>query len=212
MEQTDIINAIKQARESKGLSQRQLSALAGATQSHISKIEAGVVDLQLSSLVQIARALDLEVQLVPKKALNAVKSVVAGFPRDRTSPALAEIRKAENNIKNYIAHVPTLDPSIRNEFEKFSNNLNALKHLNYDTGAFVELAKRLKSVPQITLNLDQLNTTKKWTETIDKLSLAKNLSKLNEQIAKLRNSLEENNSLQSLKLNRPAYSLDDENE
>jgi hypothetical protein len=154
----------------------------------------------------------LEVQLVPKKALNAVQSVVAGFPRDRTSPALAEIRKAENNIKNYIAHVPTLDPSIRNEFEKFSNNLNALKHLNYDTSAFVELAKRLKSVPQITLNLDQLNTTKKWTQTIDKLSLAKNLSKLNEQIAKLRNGLEENNSLQSLKLNRPAYSLDDENE
>lgn len=66
---------LKAARLAKGLSQRALSERAGVPQSHISKIERGGVDLRHSSLVEIARALDLEVTLVPRRHLAAVRSI-----------------------------------------------------------------------------------------------------------------------------------------
>jgi HTH-type transcriptional regulator/antitoxin HipB len=67
---------LKQARMAKGLSQRALARLTGVPQSHISKIESGAVDIRLSSLVAITRALELELELVPKPALPAVQALV----------------------------------------------------------------------------------------------------------------------------------------
>ena len=70
-----IATNLRAARKAKGLSQRTLSELVDVPQSHISKIENGGVDLRLSSLVEIARALDLEVVLVPRKNLSAVNTI-----------------------------------------------------------------------------------------------------------------------------------------
>jgi HTH-type transcriptional regulator / antitoxin HipB len=83
----DISKVLKAAREAKGLSQRALSSLAGIPQSHLSKIENGSVDIRLSSLIQLARSLDLELKLVPMKALPAVESIIRSVrsPGDRTS-------------------------------------------------------------------------------------------------------------------------------
>jgi len=67
---------LKAAREKKGLSQRELSAKSGVPQGHISKIENGAVDLRLTSLVALARILELELMLIPRKAVSAVHSVV----------------------------------------------------------------------------------------------------------------------------------------
>lgn len=67
---------LRNAREKKGLSQRDLSAASGVPQSHISKIEKGGVDMRLSSLTELARALDLEMTLVPRPAVPAVQSIV----------------------------------------------------------------------------------------------------------------------------------------
>ncbi|WP_136618575.1 MULTISPECIES: helix-turn-helix domain-containing protein [Mesorhizobium] len=75
----DIIQTLRGARKDKGLSQRKLSARVGLPQSHISKIESGATDLRLSSLVQLARSLDYEVVIVPRKALSAVKAVVVAL-------------------------------------------------------------------------------------------------------------------------------------
>ena len=71
-----IAKALRQARESKGLSQRELSATSGVPQGHISRIEAGTVDLRLSSLVELARALDLELMLVRRHAVAAARSII----------------------------------------------------------------------------------------------------------------------------------------
>ena len=71
-----ISRKLKKTRESKGLSQRELSARSGVPQGHISKIESGSVDLRLSSLVTIARILDLELALIPRKHLAAINSIV----------------------------------------------------------------------------------------------------------------------------------------
>lgn len=69
-------SALRQARQEKGLTQRALSEAAGLPQSHISKIENGPQDISLSTLVTLARALDLELTLVPKKAVPAVESII----------------------------------------------------------------------------------------------------------------------------------------
>ncbi len=72
----NVISKLKKARKELAISQAELGERVGLPQSHISKIESGKSDIQLSSLVQIARALDLELQLVPKKAIPAVQSIV----------------------------------------------------------------------------------------------------------------------------------------
>lgn len=71
-----IAESLRQAREGKGLSQRELSHISGVPQSHISRIEAGAVDLRLSSLVQLGRALDLELVLLPRHLTPAVESIM----------------------------------------------------------------------------------------------------------------------------------------
>lgn len=80
---------LKEARQRKGWSQRALGAKAHMTQAHISRIENGEVDLQLSSLVELARTLDLDVQLIPRTALTAVEATVRA----------AEDRLGEREIK-----------------------------------------------------------------------------------------------------------------
>lgn len=84
----DIAANIRSARKAKGLTQQQLGQRIGLPQSHISKIENGTVDLQLSSLVEIARALDLEVTLLPRQALPALSSILrAQETPDKPRPA-----------------------------------------------------------------------------------------------------------------------------
>jgi transcriptional regulator with XRE-family HTH domain len=84
-----IARQIKEAREAKGLSQRALSKKVGIPQSHISKIENGAVNLQLSSLIELTRVLGLELMLVPKEAKKGAEVVVKEAIR-ANNPALNE--------------------------------------------------------------------------------------------------------------------------
>ncbi len=81
-----IIDALKAARQSAGLSQRQLSARTGLPQSHISKIENGRGDITLSTLIELARVLDLDVMLVPRKLVPAVANLGATGHTDEEAP------------------------------------------------------------------------------------------------------------------------------
>jgi transcriptional regulator with XRE-family HTH domain len=71
-----LLQNLREARVYKGLSQRELSARSGVPQSHISKIESGGVDLRMSSLIALARVLDLELFLAPQKSIPAIKSII----------------------------------------------------------------------------------------------------------------------------------------
>lgn len=82
---------IRTTREQKGLSQRALGDLVGMPQSHISKIENGAVDLQTSSLVQLARALDLELAVVPRTSLPALEALTGARSLAEESPRTADI-------------------------------------------------------------------------------------------------------------------------
>lgn len=70
-----LAKALREAREDKKLSQRTLSQKTGMPQAQISRIENSAVDLQTSSLIELARSLDLEVMLIPRKYVPAVKGL-----------------------------------------------------------------------------------------------------------------------------------------
>jgi len=72
----NLIAQVREVREASGVSQRALSERAGLTQSHISQIESGKMEPGLSSFIDLTRALDLEVMLVPKKLVSAVLGLV----------------------------------------------------------------------------------------------------------------------------------------
>jgi transcriptional regulator with XRE-family HTH domain len=75
-------------RHQVGLSQRALGAKVGLAQSHISKIERAAVDPQLSSLVEITRALGLELMLIPTPLVPAVQALQReAIPDPRRAPS-----------------------------------------------------------------------------------------------------------------------------
>jgi HTH-type transcriptional regulator / antitoxin HipB len=76
-----IVEKLKEARKTKGLTQKELSAKMGLPQSHISEIEQGKVDLRVSSLLEISRALDLEPVLVPRSLLSAITDMMSKDPQ-----------------------------------------------------------------------------------------------------------------------------------
>lgn len=71
-----IVANLRKARKRKGWSQRTLSARSGIPQSHLSKIESGEVDLRISSLIALARVLELELFVAPKQAIPAIQSII----------------------------------------------------------------------------------------------------------------------------------------
>lgn len=119
---TVFAEALREARQRKGWSQRELSARTRMTQAHISRIENGEVDLQLSSLVELARTLDLEVQLIPRTVLTAVEATVRA----------AEERLGEREIRRTFEHV-------RRQAERLSH-----AHPNPDLEELVSLARDLE--------------------------------------------------------------------
>jgi transcriptional regulator with XRE-family HTH domain len=68
--------SLRQSRLQKGWSQRDLSGKAGIPQAHISRIESGAVDVKVSTLVELARLLDLELVLAPRASLPAVEALI----------------------------------------------------------------------------------------------------------------------------------------
>jgi transcriptional regulator with XRE-family HTH domain len=72
----ELIRQVQSQRIKAAMSQRALAARAGLTQAHISQIETGSLEPGLATFIQMARALDLEVVIVPKKLVPAVEGVL----------------------------------------------------------------------------------------------------------------------------------------
>lgn len=53
---------IRQARERRGVSQRQLALMTGTSRSYLWKIEAGAADIGIDVLIRLASALDMSVR------------------------------------------------------------------------------------------------------------------------------------------------------
>lgn len=124
-----LADMLKSAREGKGLSQRALSEQTGVPQAHISKIENNTVDLRVSNLVKLARVLELEVVLAPRKAVPAVQSIVRDsvesnlFARGRVRRTLRELRR----LQRHIAALIKLHPEVA-ELAEFQRHVRDLQH------------------------------------------------------------------------------------
>ena len=76
----DVISQLKAARLEKGLKQADLGKKLGLPQSHVSKIEQGSTDPRLSTVVDMARVLDLEPMLIPRQMASRIRSLLSGEP------------------------------------------------------------------------------------------------------------------------------------
>ena len=73
---THITSALTEARKAKSWSQKELADRLNMRQSQISDIEAGKRNVRLSTLLDVARGVGLEVVLVPRPLLSAVSYVL----------------------------------------------------------------------------------------------------------------------------------------
>ena len=137
---------LRSAREAKGLSQRALGKLVDVPQSHISKIESGGVDLRLSSLVEIARALDLEVVLVPRKNISAVKTITrqsrsAVGHMETTTRLSKELKRLLNTTKRISRQHPA-----KREVAQLRRRVNDLNLLEIPNSAVDDVRKINKAL------------------------------------------------------------------
>lgn len=180
---------LKAARKAKGLSQRELSARAAVPQSHISKIENNAVDLRISSLAAIAHALDLELSLVPLKALPAVRSI----SRSVESAGLAT------------------SPEVKREFARLSEAVqSAQKSMS---PGIDNITRRMRELAQIQSQIIDPTTLKAIRSSLEQAKASGALDAMQnvaQQMSALRNQIAHAPVLsQSDKAPRPAYRLED---
>jgi len=192
---THIAAKLKAARESRGLSQRALSKLAGVPQSHISKIENGTVDLRLSSLIELARALNLELTLVPRKVLPAVKSIVRG-----------SFSHPKRTVRN--------DPSTMKELKRIQNSINEFAKGNQAIKEFAQIQRQVKDIQHFKIPRSELETLQNATRAIQAMRLdtgyIENARKVLSEFQNVRNTLAHASiDLPQVETVRPAYALED---
>lgn len=134
---TQLAQALRDARVSRGMTQRELAERAGIAQSRLALIEAGEVDLRTSTLVQLARALDLELTLTPRRVLPAVQSLIGSAPKhlqqsDRHSVRGTPIRVL-HHMQQQIAALESTHPS-NEEIAKAKKAIKALNEVGPNLG------------------------------------------------------------------------------
>ncbi|MBP1853597.1 helix-turn-helix domain-containing protein [Rhizobium halophytocola] len=193
-ETQEIADRLREAREAKQLSQRELSRLAGVPQAQISRIESNSVDLRVSSLVAIASALDLEIALVPRKAVPAIKSITRQTT-DRTVIQPPAIGKEMQQLQKAVRALQIEAPSLP-ELDELRKATASLQRLQIDT----RFLDNLRSLRQ---TIDQARLTEHWKGILDATN---SMKALRNQIAHFEPRSEQRNA------NRPAYSLDEEDD
>ncbi len=73
-----ILKQLKIARQNKRLKQSDLGNKLGLPQSHISKIEREETDPRLSTVVDMARVVDHEILLIPRRLVPAIRAMIGG--------------------------------------------------------------------------------------------------------------------------------------
>lgn len=159
----DIAKTLKTARESKGLSQRALSKKADVLQTQISKFENGAVDLRLSSLIALARVLDLELALVPRKYLPAVRSIIKSG--EQPSPAGSEeLRRARKEFARFqitLDNVAKLKPGIKElaQLQRYARDFQRFQSALPDPKIIQNASKAVQQFKKDTENLSKLRDT-----------------------------------------------------
>jgi HTH-type transcriptional regulator/antitoxin HipB len=75
---TRLTAILRTARKERRLSQRELAEKVGLRQRQISDLERGAADSRLTTVQNVARALDLELTLIPRRLIQAVEALQRG--------------------------------------------------------------------------------------------------------------------------------------
>jgi transcriptional regulator with XRE-family HTH domain len=188
----DLIREIRDRRTDAGLSQRALAARSGLTQAHISQIETGTLEPGLSSFIDMARALDLEIMLVPKKFLPAVQGILRQTSTEQSTPqegeaALREIARGERLvIKQKLLYGSSAD------LDRIADALRFLRH--------APLRK-----PDLQIVTHTINKLRRYQASPQSKDI---LAAIATDLQQLRNRVVHNPS----EAPRPAYAIDEEDD
>lgn len=211
----NIAQELKAARNKKGLSQRELGAKVGIPQSHISKIENGAVDLKTSSLIELARALDLELMLVPRALTPAVQGLQRGLTSRERSPSqtlaesaaedLERTRKAAQQLTRFF-------PDAR-ELQELANTIKDLQNRRLAASPAEQIRKLIE---QIEAPIQAIKSMQKAQDPIEPITsdqeFLKSVSQINRvtrDLRYLRNALAHGLS-PSPQVPLPVYRLDED--
>ena len=197
-----VIEALRVARQAKQVSQRRLSQTAGMPQSHLSKIEQGQVDLQLSSLVELARSLDLEPMLVPRRLVPAVEALLRSAEGQRGAAAAStanEVRRLKAALRRLQSRRLPSQPDAAQDAQRDAQSLE---------NALSELA-RYPLAPGDLQKLRRLSAS--LTNIKDMEAAASLLRRAAEDLRRLRNAVVHRQAEQPTPA-RPAYSLDEQDD
>jgi len=173
-----LARTLKDKRLLLGLSQRELAARAHLEQSRLAKIETGATDLRASTLIQLARALELEIVLTPRRVLPAVQAMTDSTRRRSEEPERHSVRGTPSRVLRHIQqHLIALE-HMRPEASKFTQELEKAKR------ATLGLMEHAPELPAF--SLQPLRRSVHWLAAArsrkdnPKLSLAKAAAQLEE--------------------------------
>lgn len=203
-----LAKTLQAARERKGLSQRALAAKLGVRQSYVSRIETTSIDPKASSLTEIARALDLELVLLPRRLLPAVQALQRQDVPNDSAKFEASIRNHLNRIRHQLQMI-----------EGLAGEPKALTFLDKIIGELLPLRFGALAGVQIQTLLEQIGNTLKQIHRSPHPSVDKQISKealitidrLARELRAIRNRLAHPATEQPPQP-MPAYSLDTEDD
>lgn len=190
---TPFAETIRQTRLQKGWTQRDLGARSRMPQAQISRFENGEVDPQVSTLVELARTLDLELQLVPRSAITAVEAAV------RSAEERSEERVLRDLLKRLRAAAQEAHQSApeREDIASIRASLHELDHL----APLIRGPEITAQLQGLLLNLEQFAVY----PPAQRGRHAKGYVDAASWLKRFRNQL-----VHAPQAERPAYSLDDE--
>jgi len=103
-----IVDALEAAREAQGVTQAELASRAGTSRVTVGRIEAGY-DPKLSTIYELARALGLELTLVPKSLAGEVQAFLRSGGRSLAQPVGASAPPSVVDL----AAVATVHPRVK---------------------------------------------------------------------------------------------------
>ncbi len=190
----EIAMHLREARERKALSQRELSHLSGVPQAQISRIESNSIDLRLSTLITIANALDLEIALVPRKAVPAVKSIMR--------QTLEDVPTQPSDIAK---EMRLLQRAIRNAQSAFASHPQQ--------GELVKSYSALRRWPISAVHIDALSSIRATLERAISSHNFDHLTEVTRNLVMLRNQIAHSRPAPTRSdPPRPAYSLDEDDD
>lgn len=132
-------------RRRRGLSQRALGEIAGVTQGQISLIENGEVDPRLSTAIELGRALELELTLVPRQRLSAVRTIIGQRAREEAPSTIDQHwKKILGVLRRKLAEEPD-----RLDLARACSLIRDIERLDQDTRAGAGDRSALSSEAQL---------------------------------------------------------------